>query len=71
MNKYMLFIGIGFELIGLIVAAVFAANWLEARYPSKGMITAGLVLLALVGWFVHIMVLLKQVNKDNNTPGQS
>lgn len=70
MNKYVLFIGIGFELIGLIVAAVLASNWLESKYPSKGMITAGLVLLALVGWFIHIMVLLKKVNNDNNTNSQ-
>lgn len=70
MNKYMLFIGIGFELIGLIIASVLLANWLEEKYPSKGMITAGLVLLALVGWFIHIMMLLKRVNKEGNTPSQ-
>lgn len=70
MNKYMLFIGIGFELIGLITAAVLLSDWLEEKYPSKGMITAGLILLALVGWFIHIMMLLKRVNKENNTPSQ-
>ena len=64
MNKYILFIGIGFELIGLIVVAIYASAWLEERYPSKGTITAGMILLALVGWFIHIFVLLKKVSTE-------
>lgn len=65
MNKYMLFIGVGFELIGLIVVSVVIAGWLEQKIPSKGLITAGLVILSLIGWFIHIIILLKRVPKDN------
>lgn len=64
MNKYILFIGIGFELIGLIVVAIYVSAWLEEKYPSKGTITAGMILLALVGWFIHIFVLLKKVSTE-------
>jgi hypothetical protein len=60
MNKYVVFIGIGFELIGLILVAVYLSEYLEKIHPSKGIITAGLVLLALVGWFVHILILLRR-----------
>lgn len=66
MNKKMAaFVGIGFEVVGLIIAAVWAGGWLDARYNLKGMATAGLVIVALVGWFVHILWMLKSFEKDD------
>lgn len=64
MNKYILFVGIGFELIGLIIGALVLSAWLEEKYPSKGTLTAGLVLLALIGWFIHIFILLKNIENQ-------
>ena len=63
MNKYVLFIGIGFELIGLIVVSILASNYFEEKYHTKGTITAAAVLIALIGWFIHIYFLLSKVNK--------
>ncbi|MCB0369084.1 MAG: hypothetical protein KDD45_06430 [Bdellovibrionales bacterium] len=65
MNKYILFIGIGFELVGLIVGAIYLASFLEEKYGNKGTISAGLILIALVAWFVHIYYLLRKLYSDS------
>lgn len=63
MNKYIVFIGVGFELVGLIIGGVFLGEFLEGKIPSKGLWTSGLIVLALIGWFIHLMVLLKNSEK--------
>lgn len=66
MNKYIVFVGIGFELIGLILISVYAGEYLEAKYATKGLWVAGLILLSLVGWMIHLMYMLKNTNKNRN-----
>ncbi|NUM59563.1 MAG: AtpZ/AtpI family protein [Bdellovibrionaceae bacterium] len=63
MNKYVLFIGIGFELIGLIVVSLLVSNYFEEKYQTKGTLTSVVILIALIGWFIHIYFLLSKVNK--------
>lgn len=65
MNKYLIFVGVGFELIALIVLSVFAGEALEAKWPTKGLWMAGLILLSLVGWMVHLLYLLKVTQKTD------
>lgn len=64
MNKYLVFAGIGFELIALIILSVVVGEALEEKLPTKGLWVAGLILLALVGWFIHIVYLLKSTEKS-------
>lgn len=66
MNKYLIFVGIGFELIGLIIGSVFLGDYLETLLPTKGLWVAGLILASLVGWMVHLMFMLKSVQKSNS-----
>lgn len=63
-GKMAAFVGIGFEVVGLIIAAVWLGGWLDTHYGLKGMATAGLVICALVGWFIHILWMLKRFEKD-------
>ncbi len=66
MNKYLVFAGIGFELIGLILLSVYIGDTLDSKWPSKGMWVAGLILLSLVGWMVHLVFLLKSAQKSES-----
>jgi F0F1-type ATP synthase assembly protein I len=68
MNKYIVFAGIGFELIGLIVVSVYAGEYLDARWPSKGLWVAGLILLSLVGWMIQLVFMLKNTQKKDSPP---
>ncbi len=64
MKKYLVFMGIGLELISAILVANWASVELEKRYNSKGMIALALYFLVLIAWFIHIFFLLKKVQKD-------
>ncbi len=66
MNKYLVFAGIGFELIGLILLSVYIGEALDSKWPSKGLWVAGLILLSLVGWMVHLVFLLKSTQKSES-----
>lgn len=67
-NRMAVFAGVGFELIALLLSGAFLGQYLEKRFPSQGFLTAGLVILALVGWMVHLIVLLRRM--DENSPDQ-
>lgn len=66
MKKYLVFISIGFELIGAILLGIYFAEKLEEKFQSKGFITLGIMFVILAGWFVHITYLLKNINKKDN-----
>ena len=65
MKKYLVFVSIGFELIGAVLVALYLSEYLEKKYPTKGLLTMGLIFLVLAGWFVHITYLLKKLNKKD------
>ncbi len=58
-NRMIAFAGIGFELIGLLLGGAFLGQYLDTKYAVEGWWTAGLVILALIGWLVHLIVMLK------------
>lgn len=68
MNKYIVFAGIGFELVGLIVVSVIIGESLETEWPTKGLWVAGLILLALVGWMIQLVFMLKRTQKTDPLP---
>ncbi len=65
-NKMAAFVGIGFEIIGILLLAAWAGSWLDTAYDLKGMGTAGLVILGLVGWLVHLLYMLKGLDTDQS-----
>jgi hypothetical protein len=66
MNKYIIFAGVGFELVGLIVVSVYAGEYLEQIRPTKGLWAAGLILLSLVGWMIQLVYMLKTTEKQKS-----
>ena len=66
MNKYIVFAGVGFELVGLIVVSVYAGEYLEQIKATKGLWVAGLILLSLVGWMIQLVYMLKKTEKQKS-----
>ena len=58
-NRMVAFVGIGFELIGLLLGGAFLGQYLDREFGVAGLWTAGMVILGLVGWLVHLVILLK------------
>ena len=60
MQKGVVFIGMGFELLGLILGGLFLGNIIdkEMQWPGYGL--AVCVIAGLVSWVVHLVVMLKK-----------
>lgn len=65
-NRYIVFTAMGFELVGLMLAAVFIGKKIDDQYGLKGLGLIALSVLALAGWLVHIVALVKQIEKNSN-----
>lgn len=65
-NKYIVFASIGFELVTLILIAIYLGEYLVAQGYSQHL-KAFLIVFAFVIWFVSLINKLKRIekNKDN------
>jgi F0F1-type ATP synthase assembly protein I len=73
MNRKMaILVSMGFELFGIVLVGVIVGGWLDEKYGWNRMGTLGLILLGFVGWFTHLIVALRALEKDeesgNTTP---
>lgn len=65
--RYGAFMGIGIELVVLVVAAAYLGKFIDDRFQSPGYWTAGLILVFLVSWFYHLVILLRRLNREDET----
>ena len=65
MSKYMVFIGIGFELLAMVGLGIYISSELEKKFASNGLITVGIITLCLVIWLIHLVILMKKVMNQN------
>jgi F0F1-type ATP synthase assembly protein I len=63
-SKYVGFLALGSEIIGLILVGVWVGSWLDRRTSNQGLWTGVLVIVALVLWFVRIILLLRRKQND-------
>jgi hypothetical protein len=62
-NKYLMFATIGFELISLILLAIYGGEWaVKQGYPDY--LKALLIVLAFVLWFISLITKLRTVDKE-------
>lgn len=64
-NKYLVFVGIGFELIGLILVAIYLGKHLVESLSWNKNTSAFLVIGAFVVWFVSLFTKLKKMNSND------
>jgi F0F1-type ATP synthase assembly protein I len=70
-NRYVVFVGMGIELVGIILTAVYVGQLLDAKYGTKGLGIAGLPMIGLAGWITHIVVLTKKIEKIEDLEANS
>lgn len=64
-NKYLVFAAIGFELITLILAAIYGGEYfVKEGYPSY--LKALLIVGAFVVWFISLIAKLRAVEKKKD-----
>jgi len=64
-NKGIVFFGVAFELVALCVGGYIMGGMIDRHMGWKGTAETYLVLLLLIGWFVHLFYLLRKFEKDN------
>jgi hypothetical protein len=70
-KKVLVFTAIGFECVGLVAACVLIGRWLDAKYGWNSMGSAMGAIIGVVAWVMHLLVLLRQLNKDDDQPENS
>lgn len=63
-NKGLVFMGIGFEAIGIVLASLWLGEWMDRELNQKGLFTILLIFVGLGGWFAHILFLIKKMNQE-------
>lgn len=69
-SRLLVFLGLGTEIVGLILAAVWLGGILDERFHTKGLFLSLLSFLFLIGWMVHILVLIKRMKADEESGGK-
>lgn len=63
-NKYLVFMSIGFELITLILLALWLGHYLKEKGYGGDVAQAFCVLGAFFVWFISLIVKLKNMKND-------
>ena len=63
-RKYMILIGLGFELVALTIAMVYIGSIADKKYALGGMGVAGGAVFGLVGWLVHLIAVMQKLEKS-------
>ena len=63
------FTGIGFEIVVLILVAVWCGGHLDRHFELSGVGTVLMIILAMVIWMTHVFVLLKKLNAQQSQSG--
>ena len=67
MKKGVVFMGMGFELLGLILGALFLGQTIDKHFGWPGYGVAIMVVVVMVSWMYHLIVLLKRF-MDEDSP---
>jgi hypothetical protein len=74
MKKYgkgVIFLSIGFELIGICTGGYYLGDFIDQKMGWKAVGSTYLVLLLLIGWFVHLIYLLRRFETENDDDNPS
>lgn len=65
-NSGMIFFGVAFEMVGLVIGGFVIGGMIDDFYGWKGgYAQIGLVLTLLLGWFIHLIYLIRRFEKNN------
>lgn len=62
-RKTAIFSALGFEIVGIIIAAVYIGAYIDEKYKWNGLGLIGAIALGFIGWFVHVLLVVSIVEK--------
>jgi F0F1-type ATP synthase assembly protein I len=70
-KKYLVFVGIGFELVGIILTALYLGKLFDEHFGTKGLGIAAFPMIGLVGWIIHVIMLSKSMDRPSINDGDN
>lgn len=67
MKKYLIFMSMGFEIVGLILGSYFIGIELDKKYNTDGLIFVGLSFACLIGWLVRVIWMINKIQKNEDS----
>ena len=64
MDKGIVFIGSGFELVMVCLGGSYLGSYIDKKMGWNNYATAFLVIALLIAWFMHLLFLLQRFEKD-------
>lgn len=64
-NKGIVFMGVAFELVAMVSGGYFLGQYIDKIEGWNNFAAPYLVLILLIGWFVHLIYLLNRFEKEN------
>lgn len=58
-RKTAVLISMGFEIVGIVLVAIYVGGFLDEKYALAGMGVAGSVIVGFIGWLTHIIMVLR------------
>jgi len=65
-GKGIIFMGVAFELIAMTTGGYVLGDFVDEKMGWKNFASTYLVLILLIGWFVHLIYLLKRFEAEND-----
>ena len=66
MGRYYIFVGMGLELVGLVLAMSILGSYLDEKYNLNGICLVSFNFFALISWFYHLIVLIRAIDKKTD-----
>jgi F0F1-type ATP synthase assembly protein I len=49
----------GFEIIGVVIVAMYVGQWLDEKYHLGGLGLVGMIVIGFIGWLTHVLVAVR------------
>lgn len=66
-RKAAVLISMGFEIVGIVLAAVWIGGWIDERYNWGGLGLVAAIVLGFVGWLLHVILILRTLEQSEDS----
>lgn len=57
----------GFEIVGIVLVAVWIGGWIDQNYDWGGMGLVTAIVIGFVGWLTHVIMILRTLEQSENS----
>lgn len=66
-RKSAMMLSMGFEIVGIILVAVYLGGWLDQKYGWGGMGLVAAIVVGFIGWLTHVIVLMRALEQSEDS----